>query len=155
MAGANKYPPVNFHFKVEISGFPGDIGFQSVDGLKVSITETTYAEGGENTYTHRFPDRLKYGDLTLKRGMLIGSGLIQWFEAALQLFIFAPRDVTVTLMNSNHEPLDQWVFRNAWPKAWDIESFDAIGGKMAAESIVLAYQYFYRKGLPAQSTINT
>lgn len=143
------YPPVSFYFKVEIDGFPGDIGFQSVDGLNMDITEDKWEEGGENTFTHRFPKRIVYGDLTLKRGMLIGSDLIAWFNVAFQLFVFAPRDVTVTLQNEKGEPLDQWVFRNAWPKSWKVESFDASNGKVAVESVVLAYQYFNRKGLPA------
>lgn len=147
------YPPVSFHFRVEISGFPGDMGFQTVDGLKVQIGEDTHEEGGENTYTHRFPKRIAYGDLTLKRGMLIGSDLIEWFNNATQFFIFAPRDVTVTLLNENHEPLDQWVFRNAWPKGWDIEGFDASSGKVAAETITLAYQYFYRVGLSSPTSL--
>lgn len=143
-----EYPPVSFYFKVEIDGFPDDLGFQSVDGLKVDIPfSDKWEEGGENTYTHKFPTRLSYGDLTLKRGILIGSDLIQWFEFALQLFIFAPRDITVTLMNETGGALDQWVFRNACPKGWDIDSFDATQGKVAVETITLSYQYFYRKGL--------
>jgi phage tail-like protein len=146
------YPPLSFHFKVEIDGFPGDIGFQSVEGLNVTVPDIPYAEGGENTFTHRFPDRIKYTDLTLKRGMLLGSDLIQWFDNALQFFIFAPRDVTVTLQNGNNEALEQWVFRNAWPKGWNIENFDSSNGKVAVESIILTYQYFYRKGLTPPNT---
>lgn len=143
------YPPVSFFFKVEISGFEGEAGFQNVDGLSVDIPPMTYEEGGENTFTHRLPNRIAYGDLTLKRGTLIGSSMIQWFKDA-QLFIFYPRDVTVTLLTAEQEPLDQWHFRNAWPKSWQIEGFDATGGKVSVETIVLAYQYFTRAGLPAR-----
>lgn len=141
------YPPVSFHFKVEIAGYEGEAGFQSVDGLNVDIPAFEYQEGGENTYTHRFPNRIGYKDLTLKRGMLIGSALIGWFRDASELFLFAPKDVTVTLLNESHQPLEQWNFRNAWPRAWNVESFDASGNKLAVESIVLAYQYFNRVGL--------
>jgi phage tail-like protein len=144
------YPPVSFHFKVEIAGFEGEAGFQSVDGLNVTIPDFAYAEGGENTFTHRFPNRIAFTDLTLKRGMLIGSPLIKWFKDAAQLFLFEPRNVTVTLMTAEHTPLEQWHFRNAWPKAWNVESFDSTGSKVAVESIVLAYQYFTREGLPAR-----
>lgn len=149
MAGIN-YPPVSFHFKVQIAGYEGEAGFQNVDGLNIDIPAFEYEEGGENTFTHRLPNRIKYSDLTLKRGMLIGSSLIQWFKNAAEFFIFEPRDVTVTLLNSQHQPLDQWVFRNAWPRAWHIDGFDAMGNKVAVESILLAYQYFNRVGLPAQ-----
>jgi phage tail-like protein len=144
-----QYPPVSFHFKVEIFGFNGEAGFQNVDGLSVDIPEYTYKEGGVNTFTHRLPDRIAYKDLTLKRGMLIGSALIQWFRAAVDFFTFLPTDVTVTLLNEKHEPLDMWIFHNAWPKAWNIEGFDAMGNKLAVESIVIAYQHFERVGLPS------
>jgi phage tail-like protein len=147
------YPPVSFYFKVEIAGFPDDIGFQTVDGLDVDIPFTeSYQEGGENTFTHKFPQPVSYGDLTLKRGMLIGSDLIAWFNNAVQFFIFAPRDVTVTLMNENGLPLDQWVFRNACPKGWKIDGFDSMSSKVSAETIVLSYQFFYRKGLAPLNT---
>lgn len=146
------YPPVSFYFKVEIDGFPDDLGFQTVDGLDVDISFEEYHEGGENTYSHKFPQPIKYGDLTLKRGMLLGSDLIDWFNNALQFFIFAPRDVTVTLMNEAGLPLDQWVFRNANPKAWKIDGLDSMSSKVAAETITLSYQYFFRKNLPPVTT---
>ena len=141
------YPPVNFHFKVEIDGFPGDIGFQSVDGLSATMTPIKHQEGGENTFTHHLPDRIDYGDLNLKRGVLLGSSLIGWFNDAFQNFSFDPRDVTVTLLNSSHQPLEQWIFRNAWPKEWTIDGFNAQTGALLAESIKLTYQYFYRVGI--------
>jgi len=150
---AGFYPPVSFHFKVEIKGFEGEANFQSVEGLNADIPVQEYQEGGENTFTHRFPNRIAYSDLTLKRGMVIGSALIQWFKDA-QLFIFAPRDLTVTLLNSEHQPLEQWEFRNAWPKGWHVENFDAMSGKVAVENIILAYQYFTRTKLPAKTQAN-
>lgn len=152
MAGY-KYPPVSFYFKVEIAGFPDDLGFQTVEGLSVDIPfSETYVEGGENTFTHKFPTVISYGDLTLKRGMVIGSDLIAWFNNALQFFIFAPRDVTVTLMNETGMPLDQWVFRNASPKGWKINEFDSMSSQIVTDTITLSYQYFFRKALPAVNT---
>ncbi len=145
-----KYPPVSFYFKVEIDGFPDDIGFQSVEGLSVKFDEDTHAEGGENTFTHHFPKRASYGDLTLKRGTLIGSAMIAWFNDAVQNFNFDPRDVTVTLQTAEGTPLDQWLFRNAWPKSWNIDSLDSTNNKISAETIALTYQYFNRVGMPAR-----
>lgn len=147
------YPPVGFHFMVEIKGFEGEVAFKSVSGLTAAIpSTTTWAEGGENTFTHRFPDRVTYTtDLKLERGMLVGSALIKWFDDAIQNFEFDPRDVTVTLLTAEHTPLEQWVFRNAWPKSWAISDFNAVNGNsVVTDTISLSYQYFYRVGLPAR-----
>jgi phage tail-like protein len=147
-AAGNNRPPVSFHFRVDVIGFPGEAGFQSVDGLDVTIKDFPFEEGGVNTFTHHLPDRISYGDLTLKRGMLVGSLLVQWFRAGVDLFTFVPTDVIVTLLNEKHAPIDAWIFHNAWPKGWKIEGFDASSNKVAVESIIIAYQRFERVGIP-------
>ncbi len=84
---ASYYPPVAFHFRVDIDGLTTgdrDINFQEVSGLDASVGEFTYNEGGENRYVHRLPDRVTYDKLVLKRGMLVGSALIGWFKDAVE-----------------------------------------------------------------------
>lgn len=145
------YPPVNFHFRVKISGFPNDLSFQSVDGLSAKLTENPpFYEGGENRFAHRLPSPGSYSDLKLVRGMVLGSALIDWFNDAVQNFTFDPRDVTVSLLNASHQPLEQWIFRNAWPKSWDISGFEAKTGAVVTDTINLSYQFFERVGLPPQ-----
>lgn len=144
---ASYYPPVGFHFRVDFEGINNtqDIGFQSVSGLNSSVPNSkTYEEGGENRFTHRLPQRASFENLVLKRGMLIGSELIQWFKDALENFRFVPRNVTVTLLNENHEPLQVWEFVNAWPTKWNIDGFDAEKGGIVAETVEFSYQYFRR-----------
>ena len=144
---ANFYPPVGFHFRVDFEGITNsrDIGFQSVSGLNASVPNSeTYEEGGENRFTHRLPKRASYENLVLKRGMFNQSELIQWFRDAIENFTFSPRNVTVTLLNEAHQPLQAWQFINAWPTKWNIDSFDAEKGAIVAETIELSYQYFRR-----------
>jgi phage tail-like protein len=146
---ANYYPPIGFHFRVDFAGFPSDsadIRFQSVSGISASVPNSeTYQEGGENRFTHRLPVRASYENLVLKRGMLVGSQLIGWFKDALESFIFSPKDITVTLLNSSHVPIEQWVFHNAWPTKWNIDGFDAEKGAIVIETVEFSYQYFERK----------
>ncbi len=146
---AEYYPPVGFHFSVEFEGFSSEFrefGFQSVSGLNTSVPNSqTYEEGGENRFVHRLPARATYENLVLKRGMLVGSELIAWFKDALENFKFDPRNITVNLLNENHEPLEAWVFVRAWPTKWNIEGFDAENGGIVAETIEFSYQYFKRQ----------
>ncbi|MFL5764152.1 MAG: phage tail protein [Bacteroidia bacterium] len=148
---ASYYPPVGFHFRVDFGLFPGDspdIRFQSVSGINASVPNSeSYAEGGENRFTHRLPVRASYENLVLKRGMLVGSPLILWFRAAIEGFQFKPILVTVTLLNSAHAPLESWIFYNAWPTKWNIDGFDAEKGAIVIETLELSYQYFQRIGV--------
>ena len=145
---ASYYPPVGFHFRVEFEGITStdDIRFQSLSGINMSVPNSeTYQEGGENRFTHRLPQRASFDNLSLKRGMLIGSELIAWFRDALESFKFKPKLITVTLMNASHMPLEQWVFYKAWPTKWSTDGFDAEKGAIVIETVEFSYQYMERK----------
>jgi phage tail-like protein len=142
-----EYPPPGFHFKVEfrIDGVgDGDARFQEVSGLSREVGVEEYIEGGENRFVHRLPMRAKYGNLVLKRGVLADSGLVSWFVDAVENFEFAPAEVTVTLLNEEHEPIMGWSFAKAWPVKWAVGDLKAQENAVAVESIELAYQYFRR-----------
>ena len=147
---AEYYPPVGFHFKVDIEGLTEggpDIRFQEVSGLNVSVGEFTYNEGGENRFVHRLPDRISFEKLTLKRGLLVGSKLISWFKDALESFKFDPKPIVVTLLNASHEPLEAWSFVKAYPVRWNISGFNAQSNEIVIETIELNFQYFTRMDL--------
>ena len=144
---ASYYPPAGFHFRVNIEGITSDsrdISFQEVSGINVKVGEFTYSEGGENRFVHRLPDRVTFDKLRLKRGMLTGSELIGWFREAIESFKFSPRDVLVTLLNNEHEPLESWSFVKAYPVKWDVSSFNAEQNQLVVETIELSFQYFKR-----------
>ncbi|WP_186757798.1 phage tail protein [Echinicola salinicaeni] len=142
---ATYYPPSSFHFLVEFTGLDtgqGDHEFQSVSGLSVDIDTEEIAEGGENRFKHKFPVKTKYPNLVLKRGVLMDSKLISWCRDAIEDFQFKPIDLTVKLLNEEHEPLMTWNVVHAYPVKWNIEDFNAQESKMAIESIELSYNYF-------------
>lgn len=142
---ATYYPPSNFHFIVEFTGIDSkrqDHEFQSVSGLSVDIDTEEIAEGGENRFKHKFPVKTKYPNLVLKRGILADSKVISWCRDAIEDFDFKPIDLTVKLLNEEHEPLMTWNVVHAYPVKWSVEDFNAQESKMAIESIELSYNYF-------------
>lgn len=146
---AFSYPPTGFHFLVRFEGLLltrglPDIGFQEVGGLSVEIGMEEYAEGGENRYKHRMPGPISYPNLTMKRGMLIGSQAAKWFRDAVEGFQFEAHDITVILLNENHLPIQAWNFINAWPVKWSVEGLNGMENSLMIESIEFAYQYFRR-----------
>lgn len=139
------YPPVSFHFKVEFTGISSheaDIQFQTVSGLSVDIETEEFAEGGENRFKHRFPIRSKFPNLVLKRGLVLDSKLIKWCRDAIESFQFEPIDLTVKLLNADHEPLMTWNVVNAYPVKWNVTDLNAEENKLSIETIELSYNYF-------------
>jgi phage tail-like protein len=140
-----QYPPVSFHFKVEFTGLTSqevDVQFQSVAGLSVDIETEEFAEGGENRFKHKFPVRTKFPNLVLTRGLVTNSELIDWCRDAIEGFIFDPIDLTVKLLNEEHEPLVTWNVVHAYPVKWKVSDLNAEENKIAIETIELAYNYF-------------
>ena len=139
--------PVVFHFKVEFgpSSTDQDIRFQEVTGLSAEVMTEEFREGGLNEYAHRIPTGAKYGNLVLKRGFVNDSEIAGWCRDAVENFVFEPKDVTVTLLNEEHEPLATWNFRRAYPVKWSVSDFKAQENALAVESLELAYSNF-RKG---------
>ena len=138
-------PPVGFHFRVEFD-VPGatdrDMRFRDVSGLTMELEEFSYNEGGENRFSHKFPVRGRYPDLVLKRGLLVDSGLRGWIMDAIDNLVVSPATVWVTLLNSEHQPLQTYSVFGAWPKKWVISDFGAEASEIVIESLELSYKYF-------------
>jgi len=141
------YPPVGFHFKVEIN-LPDvaqqdrETRFQEVGGLNKTVDIEEWKEGGENRFAHRFPNPVKYANIVLKRGMLTKSDLIKWCFDAIDNFIFKPADMTITLLNEEHKPLSVWNVSKAFPVKWSTSDFKAQENSIVVETLELAFQYF-------------
>jgi len=99
-------------------------------------------EGGENRFIHQLPVRTSYTDLVLKRGVFLGSGLLDWFKDAMQDFSFKPVNVMISLLNDDHLPLYNWYVINAIPKKIEISGFNAERSELVIQTMTVGYQYF-------------
>ena len=143
-------PPVGFHFLVVFELFPQtpqDFRFQEVSGLYVELEMEQIKEGGQNRFTHQLPIRNRYTDITLKRGLFIGSGITLWCKNAIENFVFVPTNVLISLLTSEHLPLQSWYVINAIPKKIQVSNFNAQENSVVVESLVLSYNYFTTIGV--------
>ncbi len=138
------YPPVGFYFKVNVIGITGtnEGNFQEVSGLSFKLGVKDVQEGGENRFIHRFPVPTKYDNLILKRGMLIGSPLINWAKTCIEQFTFKPATVVVNLMDEVSSPIASWKFINAYPVGIKISDFKSQENAVVVETLELCYDYF-------------
>jgi phage tail-like protein len=97
----SQYPyniPVGFSFKVVFPLFAfldgNECMFQDVTGINVQIETTDVQEGGVSA-TYKLPNRVKYDNLVLKRGLLKGSSLYFWMKNSFSNFDFRPMDILI------------------------------------------------------------
>lgn len=139
------YPPVGFHFKVEVLGLAPiahDVRFTEVSGLSVELGTEEIAEGGENRFLQKFPTRAKYPELVLKRGLLLHSEVANWIRQCIEDLDIEPKNVDIKLLNEKHEPLLTWHVINAYPTKWSVSDLNASNNAVLVESLQLYYQYF-------------
>lgn len=116
-----------------------DIRFQKVSGLSAEVETKAQPEGGQNLYTQQLPNKVKYDNLSLERGMVIGSQLNRQFNAAMSLFKFNPSNVLVTLFGEDKAPIAGWLFMKAYPVKWTTASLDAGEKQVVIDTMELSY----------------
>lgn len=139
------YPPVGFHFKVEFLGLSAgdnDVRFTEVSGLSVEVATEDVAEGGENRFVQRYPQRTKYPELVLKRGFLVDSDVIAWIRRCIDDQDIAPKNIDIKLLDEEHQPLITWHVIGAYPTKWAVSDLNAANNAVITETLQLYYQRF-------------
>ena len=137
------YPLPKFHFQVEWGGTK--IGFTEVSGLDVETEVIEYREGSSKEYNKtKQPGLTKYSNITLKRGTFLGDN--EFFELWKQTYFFQGsaeqyrRDITISLLNEEHEPVISWKIKNAWPIKVQSTDLKADGNEIAIETMELVHE---------------
>lgn len=134
-----EYPIPKFHFSVDWGGTR--LGFTEVSGLDKQLDVIEYRAGDSPEY-HKIkqPGLQKFSNITLKRGTFKGDN--QYFDwlNTVQLNKIERRDVTITLLNENHEPVVTWQVKKAWPVKVQSTDLKADGNEVAIETLELAHE---------------
>ena len=138
-------PPLGFRFGVlffagGVIPNPLDILFQKVSGLGSTVETAAVEEGGQNLYSQSLPKKIKYENLVLQRGLVVGSPLVIEFNVAMSQFKFSPSNVLVTLLDNTRIPIAGWLFMKAYPVKWSVSDLDADANSVVIEHMELTYQ---------------
>lgn len=133
------YPIPKFHFLVDWAGT--NLGFTEVTGLGVETEVIEYRSGASPEYqSQKMPGRQKFSNVTLKRGTFEGDNeFFEWWQT-VALNTIERRDITIKLLNENHEPLVVWSLRNAWPTKVQGADLKSDANEVAIETIELVHE---------------
>src|SRR5262249_34283623 len=139
--GARRDPASNFTFRVDISGRPDVAEFSECGGLEMQVKFDEVREGGQNTFVHRLPTRVEYGNLVLKRGLLKSNEFFVWCATILSRNNIDRQDITVHLVNAaDKSTVVSWTFLRAYPVNWSGPSLKTGDNSLAIESLELAHE---------------
>jgi len=133
------YPLPKFHFQVQWGG--AKIGFTEVTGLESSIDIIEYRDGASLEYHKiKMPGLQKFSNITMKRGIFQGDNdYFKWMKS-VALNTIDRRDLIISLLNENHEPVVVWKIKQAWPVKVQSTDLKSDGNEVAIETIEIAHE---------------
>jgi phage tail-like protein len=135
----NIWPMPKFAFKVEWD--KNEMLFQEVSGLDVSTTPIEYRVGNSKVFAPvKMPGLLKYGDVTMKKGVFKGDNDIwKWFQQ-VKMNVIKRVPVTISLLDEAQKPTMVWKLVNAWPSKLTSTDLKATGNEVAIDTIVVTHE---------------
>jgi phage tail-like protein len=131
----------SYRFWVEIDGLT-EGAFSECTGLQVETEVFEWEEGGLNQFKYRLPGRMKFTNLTLKRGIATAD-LWKWYAEGSAGKI-QRRTLSIVLYGYEGRPEIRWNVTDALPVKWVGPALKTGANEAAVESIELLHHGFTR-----------
>jgi phage tail-like protein len=142
MGDPNEDPAVAPRFKVVVTHY--DLGtFMSCEGLGAEVVLEQREEGGNNSFVHQLPVRLKYSNVKLTRPVNSGSAEVARWFASMEGEI-KRTTAEITAMGVDGRAITSWKLKDVIPVRWQGPSLNVENAKVATETLELAHHGFLR-----------
>jgi phage tail-like protein len=118
-------------------------GFSECTGIEMSMAPEEYKEGGRNDAVLKFPSRITWSNITLKKGLGLSNELWDWHFGFVE-GRGKRRDGVIALLGASREPQHLWYFRRGLPIKYTAPQLNAVQSAVAIESIEIAHEGIYQ-----------
>jgi phage tail-like protein len=140
-------PLVGFHFALEVQGTISGY-FTECSGIGSEnevITSNVVNEKGVEVVL-KLPGRLKWGDVTLKRGITSSLDLWEWRQMVEEGNVGGARkDGSIVMFNQELTEVARWNFSQAWPSKITGPAPKSDGNEIVVEEITIVHEYIKRE----------
>ena len=139
-------PLTGFHFALEVQDqiagyFTECSGIGSENEI---ITHNVVSAKGVEVVL-KIPGRLKWGDITLKRGITSSMDLWEWRKLVEDGDVEgARRDGSIVMFDQHLKERARWNFMQAWPSKISGPTPKADGNEITLEEITIVHEYITR-----------
>lgn len=146
MVGRGDDPLAGFNFSLEVSGTIAGY-FTEVSGLGSEheiIEHKVMSESGQEMIM-KIPGRLKWEDITLKRGITSSMDVWDWRKKVEDGQVDdARRNGSVVMYDQSGSEVARWNFENAWPSKVTGPAPKADSTELGIEEMTLVHEYIAR-----------
>jgi|GEM_PF-239572 len=131
-------PAQVFRFFVQIESIIA-AEFLECGGLTMDREVLEHVEGGVNNFTYKLPGRVKYSNITLKRGITYSRALWEWYCKGLYDCRVLRKNISIILGNPEGRIAKQWNVIGAYPIKWSGPTLNTETNQVASETLELAH----------------
>lgn len=145
-SGRESDPLVGFNFRLEIEGkLAGYFTEVSGVGSENEIVEHKVVDDKGHEIVQKIPGRLKWQDVTLKRGITDKMDIWDWRKLVEEGKMKDARtNCSIIMMDRNYEDVARWDFVNAWPSKVTGPSVKSDSNEFGVEEVTLVHEGLIR-----------
>ncbi|CAG0933325.1 hypothetical protein TFLX_02999 [Thermoflexales bacterium] len=140
-------PIIGFHFALDVQGVIKGY-FTEVGGIgsETEVAEQKVVNEKGIQVVLKVPGRLKWGDITLKRGLTSNMDLWKWRKLVEDGDVKSSRkNGSIIMFDQSLKPVAQWDFKNAWPSKISGPNPKSDSNELQVEEITIVHEYIQRK----------
>ncbi len=139
-------PLIGFHFALDVQGVIAGY-FTECGGIgsETEIAEQKAVNEKGVQVIMKVPGRLKWSDITLKRGVTSDMQLWEWRKMVEDGDVGGARkNGSITMFDQTLTPKAKWDFKNAWPSKISGPQPKSDGNDISLEEITIVHEYITR-----------
>lgn len=139
-------PLLSFHFGVEVQGVINGY-FTECSGLgsETEVVEHKITKDG-HTIVRKLPGRLKWGDITLKRGITTNMDMWVWRKQVEDGEVAkARKNGSVVMFDDDFKEVARWNFIAGWPSKVSGPTPKSDGNEVGIEELTIVHEGIERK----------
>ena len=139
-------PIVAFNFMLDIGGaIKGYFTEVSGIGSETDIVEQKVVSEKGVEVVMKIPGRLKWGDITLKRGLTSNMDIWSWRKQVEDGDVKGARkNGSIVMFDQDLKEAARWNFVNAWPSKVSGPAPKADGNEIGIEELTIVHEYITR-----------
>jgi phage tail-like protein len=140
-------PLVGFNYVLELEGAVAGY-FTECGGIgsEHEIIEHKVVDKQGHEIVRKIPGRLKFQDVTLKRGITSDMQIWKWRDDIIKGDVkTARKNVTITMLDRTYQPVAIWHFNNAWPSKVSGPQLKSDDNSFGVEELTIVHEGMYRE----------